>query len=42
LLHNRDEACRLGEAGRKRWQEHYRFSAFRSRFQPILREFLAT
>ncbi len=41
LLRNPDEAVRLGEAGRRRWAEHFRFSAFRDRFSPLLREFLS-
>ena len=40
LLRNPDEAARLGEAGRRRWAEHFRFSAFRDRFSPLLGEFL--
>ena len=41
LLRNPDEAARFGEAGRRRWAEHFRFSAFRNRFLPMLREFLS-
>jgi len=41
LLRNPGEASRLGEAGRRRWAEHFRFSAFRERFLPLLREFLS-
>jgi phosphatidylinositol alpha-1,6-mannosyltransferase len=40
LLHDRDLARRMGEAGRRRWAEHFRYSAFRDRFRPLLREFL--
>ncbi len=42
LLRNPDEAARLGEAGRRRWADHFRFSAFRARFLPMLQEFLST
>jgi phosphatidylinositol alpha-1,6-mannosyltransferase len=41
LLRNQDEAVRLGETGRQRWAEHFRYSAFRTRFLPLLREFLS-
>ena len=41
LLTERDKARELGLAGQKRWAEFFRFSAFRSRFLPILNEFLA-
>jgi phosphatidylinositol alpha-1,6-mannosyltransferase len=40
LLRNRTEAMRLGEGGRRRWAEQFRYSAFRARFLPLLREFL--
>jgi phosphatidylinositol alpha-1,6-mannosyltransferase len=40
LLLESKHAQELGEAGRKRWQEHFRFGAFRSRFSKILTEFL--
>jgi phosphatidylinositol alpha-1,6-mannosyltransferase len=40
LLRDPAEAARLGEAGRRRWEEHFRYSAFRNRFVPLLREFL--
>ena len=40
LLGDRDHARRLGEAARQRWAEHFRFSAFRRRFAPLLRRFL--
>jgi phosphatidylinositol alpha-1,6-mannosyltransferase len=41
LLRERDHARLLGRQGRKRWQENFSFSAFRSRFRPILHEFLS-
>lgn len=41
LLRDRDAARRLGEAGRERWRAHFRYSAFKERFTPLLREFLA-
>ena len=40
LLRNRDEASRLGANGFRRWQAEFRYSAFRSRFGPILDRFL--
>ncbi len=40
LLRDPDLARKMGEAGRRRWAEHFRFSAFRQRFAPLLREFL--
>jgi phosphatidylinositol alpha-1,6-mannosyltransferase len=42
LLRYPDEAARLGAAGQRRWTEHFRFSAFRARFLPLLQEFLST
>jgi phosphatidylinositol alpha-1,6-mannosyltransferase len=41
LLKNRDIAKQLGVNGQRRWGEHFRYSAFRDRLQPILREFLS-
>jgi phosphatidylinositol alpha-1,6-mannosyltransferase len=41
LLKNRDRAAAMGRAGRQRWFDHFRYSAFRERFMPILKEFLA-
>lgn len=41
LLRNRDLATKMGLAGQARWAEHFRFSAFRDRFQPIMKEFLS-
>jgi phosphatidylinositol alpha-1,6-mannosyltransferase len=40
LLKNPDVARRMGEAGQARWNQHFRFGAFRDRFQPLLREWL--
>jgi phosphatidylinositol alpha-1,6-mannosyltransferase len=40
VLQDEGLAARLGEAGRRRWAEHFRFSAFRDRFRPILTDFL--
>jgi phosphatidyl-myo-inositol dimannoside synthase len=41
LLRDPDHAAALGAAGQRRWAEHFRYSAFRERFRPHLREFLA-
>lgn len=41
LLRNRDHAVELGSNGRRRWHEHFRYSAFRNRFLPILKNFLS-
>ena len=40
LLRDSDHSRRLGENGQKRWTTHFRYSAFRDRFAPILRGFL--
>jgi phosphatidylinositol alpha-1,6-mannosyltransferase len=40
LLRNPHVAEGLGRNGRKRWADHFRYSAFRARFRPLLREFL--
>ena len=40
LLKNHDLALRLGLNGQERWAEHFRYSAFRDRFLPLLDEFL--
>jgi phosphatidylinositol alpha-1,6-mannosyltransferase len=40
LLRDPDSARRMGEAGRQRWAEHFRFGSFRQRFRPLLRELL--
>jgi phosphatidylinositol alpha-1,6-mannosyltransferase len=42
LLKNPDQARQLGLNGQQRWHEHFRYSAFRDRFRPLLHEFLAT
>ena len=39
LLKDQTLARRMGEAGQMRWREHFTYSAFRSRFRNILREF---
>lgn len=41
LLKNRDVAEKLGGNGQSRWAAHFRYSAFRQRFTPLLKEFLA-
>ena len=40
LLKNPDRAAEMGRNGRERWHQHFRYSCFRERFLPILREFL--
>jgi phosphatidylinositol alpha-1,6-mannosyltransferase len=40
LLQKPEHAAQLGEAGRRRWAEHFCYSAFRQRFRPLLHEFL--
>jgi phosphatidylinositol alpha-1,6-mannosyltransferase len=40
LLRDEPLRARLGNAGRRRWAEHFRYSAFRTRFLPILAAFL--
>ena len=40
LLKNPDHAALLGHNGQMRWREHFRYSCFRERFLPFLREFL--
>ena len=40
LLKNRDKASVMGAAGQRRWMKHFRYSAFRDRFAPILHDFL--
>jgi phosphatidylinositol alpha-1,6-mannosyltransferase len=40
LLRDRDHARALGENGRRRWHQQFRFSAFRQRLEPLLNEFL--
>lgn len=41
LLKNPTLARQMGEAGQARWNMHFRFSAFRDRFRPLLWELLA-
>ena len=41
LLREPGHAAGLGEAGRRRWAEHFRYGAFRERFGRLLDEFLA-
>ena len=40
LLRNRDASDQLGQRGRQRWQQHFRYGAFRERFLPHLQTFL--
>lgn len=40
LLRDRDAAVRMGEAGRQRWADLFRYSAFRARFLEHLRALL--
>jgi phosphatidylinositol alpha-1,6-mannosyltransferase len=40
VLKDADHARQLGLNGQKRWAEHFRYSAFRDRFRPLLYEFL--
>jgi phosphatidyl-myo-inositol dimannoside synthase len=40
LLSNPERARTMGQAGQRRWTEQFRYSAFRERFRPLLREFL--
>jgi len=40
LLRDPRHASALGEAGRRRWAGHFRFSAFRARIRTILTDFL--
>ncbi len=41
LLADRGEARRMGEAGFRRWQAHFSFSAFRNRFLPLVTRYAA-
>ena len=41
LLKNPDQAAILGGNGRRRWQEHFCYSAFKRRFLPLLHSFLS-
>ena len=40
LLRNPTKAAAFGSAGQARWAAHFRYSAFRERFRPLLAEFL--
>jgi phosphatidylinositol alpha-1,6-mannosyltransferase len=40
LLKNPEVAMTLGRKGQQRWFEHFRYSAFRKRFTPLLHKFL--
>jgi len=40
LLKSPDQAKEMGLKGQRRWAEHFRYSAFRDRFLPLLHEFL--
>jgi phosphatidylinositol alpha-1,6-mannosyltransferase len=40
LLRDPGHAAELGEAGRRRWAKHFRYGAFRERFEAILEGFL--
>jgi phosphatidylinositol alpha-1,6-mannosyltransferase len=40
LLRDRDLAARMGAAGMARWRDHFRYSSFRDRFTPLLKEFV--
>jgi phosphatidyl-myo-inositol dimannoside synthase len=41
LLRNQDLAATLGREGQNRWEVHFRYSAFQSRFRSIVSEFLS-
>jgi phosphatidyl-myo-inositol dimannoside synthase len=41
LLCNRALANCMGEAGRRRWHEHFRFSRFKERFLPLFVDFVS-
>lgn len=40
LLRNPPLAAQLGQAGQRRWSEHFRYTAFRQRFRPLLQQFV--
>jgi phosphatidylinositol alpha-1,6-mannosyltransferase len=42
LLKNPDQAATLGRNAQNRWREHFRYSAFKGRFLPILNAFLTS
>lgn len=41
LLRDPDLSARLGGAGQARWRTHFTYSAFRRRFAPLLKDFVA-
>ena len=41
LLSNPERARTMGDAGRERWRESFRYSAFRDRFVPIVRRLIS-
>jgi phosphatidylinositol alpha-1,6-mannosyltransferase len=41
LVRDPDLARRMGQAGHRRWREHFSFSAFKRRFLPLFRAFSA-
>lgn len=41
LLRHRDEAARMGENAREHWRKNFRYSCFRQRWLPLLRDLLA-
>ncbi len=42
LLKNPERAAEMGRQAQERWESHFRYTCFRERFLPILREFLQT
>jgi phosphatidylinositol alpha-1,6-mannosyltransferase len=42
LLRNPDHIATLGQNARRRWHDHFRYSAFRERFLPLFYEFLSS
>lgn len=40
LLRDTDRAAAMGRAGHARWRQHFRYSAFRSRFRPLVEDFV--
>lgn len=40
LLENHSLSIEMGAQGQKRWEQHFSFSAFRNRFNPIIEEFI--
>lgn len=41
LLRNREQADAFGRNGQRRWEHHFRYTAFRERFETILQDFVA-